>query len=204
MDAQGRIRDLMFGEGDYEASEQVIQRLLAQAGRTDVFGGLVAVHASGAEAATGEDNARSPETYLGYARAENFVSPGAAVRNTPHIYAARMPKLNEWGLSGNWTIGDERAVLNRKEGTIVFKFHARDLHLVLGTATHGSRVRFLVTIDGKPPGDSHGTDVDSHGEGAVTGQRLYQLVRQNGTISDHTFEIRFLDSGVEAYAFTFG
>jgi cytochrome c biogenesis protein CcdA/thiol-disulfide isomerase/thioredoxin len=204
IDAQGRIRDHTFGEGDYEASEQVIQRLLAQAGRTNVFGGLVAVHASGAEAATGEDNARSPETYLGYARAENFVSPGGAVRNTPHIYAAGMPKLNEWGLSGNWTIGDERAVLNRKEGSIVFKFHARDLHLVLGSATHGSRVRFLVTIDGKPPGDSHGTDVDSQGEGAVTGQRLYQLVRQNGTISDHTFEIRFLDSGVEAYAFTFG
>jgi hypothetical protein len=115
-----------------------------------------------------------------------------------------MQKLNEWGLSGNWTIGDERVVLNRKEGSIVFKFHARDLHLVLGTATNRSRVRFLVTIDGKPPGDSHGTDIDSHGEGAVTGQRLYQLVRQNGTISDHTFEIRFLDSGVEAYAFTFG
>jgi hypothetical protein len=169
-----------------------------------VSGGLVTVNASGAEAASDADNVRSSETYIGYARAEKFVSPGSAIKGGPHAYAAGMPKLNEWGLSGGWTVGEERAVLNKKDGSIVYRFHARDLHLVLGSARKGNPVRFRVTIDGKPPGDSHGADVDADGQGVVTGQRLYQLVRQNGAITDHTFEIRFLDPGVEAYAFTFG
>ena len=203
IDAQGRIRDHSFGEGDYAASEHVIQRLLAKAGRTNVSGSLVAVSAPGVEAASDSDDDRSPETYIGYARADNFVSPGGAVRDGSHIYAAGKPQLNEWSLSGDWTIGEERARLNRKDGSIVYRFHARDLHLVLGAA-NGKPIRFRVTIDGKPPGDSHGADVDADGQGVVNGQRLYQLIRQNGAITDCTFEIRFLDPGAEAYAFTFG
>jgi hypothetical protein len=115
-----------------------------------------------------------------------------------------MPRLNEWGLAGKWTIGGEHAVLDQKDGSIVYRFHARDLHLVLGPGPDGKPVRFRVTIDGAPPGTSRGTDVDADGQGVVTGQRLYQLVRQSGVITDHTFEIRFLDPGVQAYAFTFG
>jgi thiol-disulfide isomerase/thioredoxin len=203
IDAQGRIRNHSFGEGDYAASEHVIQRLLAKAGRTNVSGGLVAVSAPGAEAASDSDNVRSPETYIGYARAENFVSPEGAVKDASHIYAAGKPQLNEWGLSGDWAISEERARLNGKDGGIVYRFHARDLHLVLGAA-NGKPIRFRVAIDGKPPGDSHGADVDADGQGVVNGQRLYQLIRQDGAITDRTFEIRFLDPGVEAYAFTFG
>jgi cytochrome c biogenesis protein CcdA/thiol-disulfide isomerase/thioredoxin len=205
VDEQGRIRDHAFGEGDYAASEHVIQRLLTSAGRTNVAGGVVAVNATGAQAAADEGDVKSPETYIGYGRAENFVSPGGPVKNSSHVYAAGQPKqLNQWGLSGDWTIGEERAVLNKKDGSIAYRFHARDLHLVLGSTASGSPVRFRVTIDGKPPGDSHGSDVDADGQGTVSDQRLYQLVRQNGPIADHTFEIRFFDPGVEAYAFTFG
>jgi cytochrome c biogenesis protein CcdA/thiol-disulfide isomerase/thioredoxin len=204
IDAQGRIRDHSFGEGDYAASEHVIQQLLTKAGETNVSGGLVTVNASGAEAASDGDNVRSSETYIGYGRAEKFVSPGDVIKGGPHVYAAGMPKLNEWGLSGDWTVSEERAVLNKKDGSIVYRFHARDLHLVLGSARNGNPIRFRVTIDGKPPGDSNGADVDADGQGVINGQRLYQLVRQNGAIADHTFEIRFLDPGVEAYAFTFG
>ena len=203
IDAQGRIRDHSFGEGDYAGSEHVIQQLLRKAGETNVSGGLVAVNASGAEAAADTDDVRSPETYIGYARAENFVSPDGAVKDASHVYAVGKLQLNEWGLSGDWTIADERAVLNHNEGSIVYRFHARDLHLVLGGA-NGRHIRFRVTIDGKPPGDSHGADVDADGRGVVNGQRLYQLIRQSGAITDRTFEIRFLDPGAEAYAFTFG
>jgi len=203
-DAQGRRRDHAFGEGDYAASEHVIQQLLAEAGRTKVTGGVVAVHATGAQAASDEGDLRSPETYIGYAQAENFVSPGGAVKDASHFYATGKPQLNEWGLSGDWTIGEERAVLDKKDGSITYRFHARDLHLVLGSGSEGSPVQFRVTIDGAPPGDSHGADIDADGHGVVTGQRLYQLVRQSGAIADHTFEIRFFDPGVEAYAFTFG
>jgi cytochrome c biogenesis protein CcdA/thiol-disulfide isomerase/thioredoxin len=204
IDAQGRIRDHSFGEGDYAASEHVIQQLLTKAGEANVSGGLVTVNASGAEAASDADNVRSTETYIGYGRAEKFVSPGGVIKGGPQVYAAGMPKLNEWSLSGDWTVGEERAVLNKKDGSIIYRFHARDLHLVLGFARKGNPVRFRVTIDGMPLGDRHGADVDADGQGIVTGQRLYQLVRQNGAIADHTFEIRFLDPGVEAYAFTFG
>jgi thiol-disulfide isomerase/thioredoxin len=204
IDAQGRVRDHSFGEGDYAASEHVIQQLLTKAGEANVSGGLVTVNASGAEAASDADNVRSSETYIGYGRAEKLVSPGGVIKGGAHVYTAGMPKLNEWGLSGDWTVGEERAVLNKKDGRIVYRFHARDLHLVLGSARKGNPVRFRVTIDGMPPGDKHGADVDADGQGIVTGQRLYQLVRQNGAITDHTFEIRFLDPGVEAYAFTFG
>jgi cytochrome c biogenesis protein CcdA/thiol-disulfide isomerase/thioredoxin len=204
IDAQGRIRHHHFGEGDYEESERAIQQLLAEAGKTDVSADIVAVNASGAEAASDMSSVGSPETYVGYERAENFISPGGAVEDARHVYAAATPRLNEWALSGDWTIGKEDAVLNEKGGSIVYRFHARDLHLVLGPGPEGKPVRFRVTIDGAPPGDGRGTDVDGDGQGVVTGQRLYQLIRQDGKVSDHTFEIKFLDPGVQAYAFTFG
>ena len=204
IDAQGRIRHHHFGEGDYGESERVIQQLLAEAGRTDVAAGLVAVTATGAEAASDTTDSQSPETYIGFNRSENFVSPGGTVRSAPHVYAAGTPRLNEWGLSGDWTIGGESAALDKKDGSIVYRFHARDLHLVLGPAPESGPVRFRITIDGTPPGDNHGADTDADGQGTVTSQRLYQLVRQSGAITDHTFEIRFLDPGVQVFAFTFG
>ncbi len=204
IDAEGSIRHHHFGEGEYDEFEKIIQTLLQEAGEKTVSSGVVSVKASGAEAASEAAAVRSPETYIGYERAENFVSPGGAVRDKPHSYAEGSPRLNEWGLLGDWTIKAEHAVLDQKDGSIVFRFHARDLHLVLGPPPDGKMIRFLVKIDGKAPGASHGSDVDPGGEGAVTEQRLYQLVRQSGPITDHTFEIQFLDPGVEAYAFTFG
>jgi cytochrome c biogenesis protein CcdA/thiol-disulfide isomerase/thioredoxin len=204
IDAQGRIRHHHFGEGDYDESERVIQQLLAETGKTGVAEDLVAVNASGAEAAPDMSNVGSPETYVGYDRAENFISPGGAVQDARHVYATATPRLNEWALSGDWTVGKEEAVLNEKGGSIVYRFHARDLHLVLGPGPDGKPTRFRVTIDGIAPGANHGTDADADGQGIVTGQRLYQLIRQSGDISDHTFEIEFLDPGVAAYAFTFG
>jgi cytochrome c biogenesis protein CcdA/thiol-disulfide isomerase/thioredoxin len=203
IDAVGRIRHHHFGEGEYDESERTIQRLLAEAGKT-VSADLVAVNASGAEAAPDMSNVGSPETYVGYDKAENFISPGGAVEDSRHVYATATPRLNEWALAGDWTIAKEDAALNEPGGSIVYRFHARDLHLVLGPAPDGKPVRFRVTIDGAAPSDSHGADVDADGQGVVTGQRLYQLIRQNGKIADHTFEIRFLDPGVQAYAFTFG
>jgi hypothetical protein len=125
-------------------------------------------------------------------------------QDASHVYAAGSPQLNDWSLVGNWTVGNERALLNDKDGGIVYRFHARDLHLVLGPAVEGQPVRFIVTVDGKAPGAAHGVDVDAEGQGVVTAQRLYQLVRTPGAVADHTFEIRFLDPGVQAYAFTFG
>ncbi len=204
IDAQGNIRHHQFGEGDYDASERVIQRLLAEAGRAVASTELVSVEAVGAEAAPDLGNVRSPETYLGYERAENFVSPGGIVKGARQAYSTGQPRLNEWGLSGSWTIDAEHAAADDGDGAIGFRFHARDLHLVLGPGADGKPVRFRVTIDGAPPGDSHGMDADAEGQGTVTEQRLYQLVRQNGTVGDRLFEIRFLDPGVQAYAFTFG
>jgi cytochrome c biogenesis protein CcdA/thiol-disulfide isomerase/thioredoxin len=204
IDAQGRIRHHHFGEGDYDGSERVIQQLLAEAGRSASAADLIKVDASGAEAAADMKDVQSPETYIGYNRAENFASPGGATPDTRHGYAAPTPRLNEWGLAGDWTVGPERASLDEKDGAIVYRFHARDLHLVLGPDKDGKPVRFRVTIDGAPPGDSHGADVGADGEGVVNGERLYQLIRQNGPVTDHTFEIQFLDLGVQAYAFTFG
>jgi cytochrome c biogenesis protein CcdA/thiol-disulfide isomerase/thioredoxin len=205
IDAQGRIRHHHFGEGDYEGSEQVIQQLLAEAGRTDVAGGHVSVNAAGAEAAADMNDIGSPETYVGYDRAENFASAGGEARDARHSYATPASlRLNAWGLSGDWTVGAERATLNRAGGGVVYRFHARDLHLVLGPTSAGSPVRFRVTIDGAAPGNNHGADADANGDGIVTGQRLYQLLRQTGPIDDRTFEVRFLDAGVSVYAFTFG
>jgi cytochrome c biogenesis protein CcdA/thiol-disulfide isomerase/thioredoxin len=204
IDVQGRVRYQHFGEGDYDHSEHVIQQLLAEAGRTNVSTGVVTVSAFGAEAASHNSDVRSPETYVGYRRAQNFSSPGGIVNDAAHVYADGASGLNEWSLSGDWTVGGEHAELDTKDGGIIYRFHARDLHLVLGPSSGGQPIRFRVTIDGKPPGDNHGTDVDAAGDGKVTEQRLYQLVRQTGPITDRTFEIRFLDPGVQAFAFTFG
>jgi cytochrome c biogenesis protein CcdA/thiol-disulfide isomerase/thioredoxin len=204
IDAEGRIRHHHFGEGEYDQSERVIQELLAEAGKQNVAGGIVDVKATGAEAASNQNDVQSPETYVGWQRSENFVDTKGTVNDAPHVYSAAEPKLNEWGLTGNWTVGAENAGLNDKDGSIYYRFHARDLHLVLGPNADGKPIRFKVTVDGKPPGDSHGVDTDADGNGTVTGQRLYQLVRVAGPVGDHTFEIHFLDPGVQAYAFTFG
>ncbi|WP_446904691.1 cytochrome c biogenesis protein DipZ [Burkholderia sp. YIM B11467] len=208
IDAQGRIRHHHFGEGEYAQSERAIQSLLAEAGHPEALNvplGLAGAPASGALAAADTADVRSPETYVGYARAEDFTSPGGVVRDTAHRYdAPARPDLNDWGLAGTWQVGAERASLAAPDGRIVYRFHARDLHLVLGPGANGQPVRFRVTLDGAAPGAAHGADVDAQGYGTVTGQRLYQLVRQPGAIADRTFAIEFLDRGVDAYAFTFG
>jgi len=201
IDAEGRVRHHHFGEGEYEESERVIRQLLTEAGKSNVPTDLVAVNASCAEAASDKKDVDSPETYLGYNRIEHFVSPGGVVQDSNHPYTAGLPALNEWALAGNWTIGGERATLSESGGSIVYRFHVRDLHLVLGPIPDGGPVHFRVTIDGAAPGTAHGTDVDSDGQGVVTEQRLYQLIRQNGAVADHTFEIHFLDPGVQAYEF---
>lgn len=204
IDAQGRIRYHHFGEGEYDQSERVIQRLLAEAGDEGYSTALVSVAASGAQAAPDESDVKSPETYVGYNRADNFVSPGGIVEDEKHDYASAPLQLNQWSLSGDWTVGAENAALNKQDGRIAYRFHARDLHLVLGPAADNKPIRFRVSIDGAAPGTNHGADIDAGGQGVVDGQRLYQLIRQSGAISDRTFEIEFLDPGVQAYAFTFG
>jgi cytochrome c biogenesis protein CcdA/thiol-disulfide isomerase/thioredoxin len=205
IDAKGQIRHHFFGEGDYAESEKVIQQLLAEAGRGNLPVDMVSVSATGAEAASDAADVKSPETYIGFARSENFASPGGAVGDTPHVYATGdLKQLNDWGLSGDWTIGGQSATLNKTDGAISFRFHARDLHLVLGPSANGKPVRFRVTIDGEKPGESHGADINADGEGVVTDHRLYQLVRQSGPVMDRTFTIQFVDPDVQAYAFTFG
>jgi thiol-disulfide isomerase/thioredoxin len=205
VDAQGQIRHQRFGEGDYEQSEVIIQRLLAEAGIGGLAHELVSVDARGAEAAADWDSLKSPENYVGYARTENFASPGGAALGTRRVYAtpARL-RLNHWALSGDWTVENEAAVLNKAHGRIAYRFHARDLHLVMGPAVRGQSVRFRVLIDGRPPGAAHGIDVDDQGTGTVIEPRLYQLIRQPTPIADRQFEIEFLDPGVAAFAFTFG
>jgi thiol-disulfide isomerase/thioredoxin len=205
VDARGRIRHHQFGEGEYEQSELVIQQLLAEAG----FGGagheLVSVEGRGAEAAADWGSLNSPENYVGYERTQNFSSPGGAKLAKRRTYATPPQlKLNQWALSGDWTIEKQATVLHTANGRIIYRFHARDLHLVMGPAAPGRAVRFRVLIDGQPPAIAHGSDVDDRGNGTVTEQRLYQLIRQPAPITDRQFEIEFLDPGVEAFAFTFG
>jgi thiol-disulfide isomerase/thioredoxin len=205
VDAQGRIRHHQFGEGDYEQSERIIQQLLAEAGNSGIGRDLVSADARGAEAAADWGNLKSPENYVGYGRTENFASPGGAVLDKPRVYAAPARlKLNGWALSGDWTMQKQATVLNKPNGRIVYRFHARDLHLVMGPAVPGTSVRFRVLIDGKPPGAAHGIDVDDQGNGTVSEQRMYQLIRQPKPIADRQFEIEFLGPGVETFAFTFG
>jgi thiol-disulfide isomerase/thioredoxin len=207
-DAQGHIRYTHFGEGEYEQSERVIQQLLAEAGHPDALNvplGLGDAKASGVQAQADDADMRSPETYVGFRRAEGFSSPHGVVQDHEHDY--RVPSeldVNQWGLAGDWRVGAESATLAKPDGQIVYRFHARDLHLVLGPGADGKPVHFRVTVDGKAPGDAHGSDVAADGSGTVTGQRLYQLVRQPGDVSDHTFAIQFSDPGVQAFAFTFG
>jgi thiol-disulfide isomerase/thioredoxin len=205
VDAQGIVRQHHFGEGEYERSELSIQRLLADAGHGGTTGGVVSVQGSGLEVAADWDNLRSPENYVGYERTERFVSPGGAQQDQPRLYAAPSRlALNEWALAGEWTIGRQAAVLSRSSGRIVYRFHARDLHLVMGPLRPGASVRYRVSVDGQPPGAAHGVDTDDAGNGTVVEQRLYQLIRQPKPIVDRTFAIEFLDTGVEILAFTFG
>ena len=205
VDAQGQIRHHRFGEGDYDRSEQIIQRLLTDAGSSGVVQDLVAVEAGGVEAEADWDSLWSPENYLGYARSENFASPDGAVLDTPQVYAipGRL-RLNQWALAGAWTVKRQAIALNAPDGGIVYRFHARDLHLVMGPPAPGTPVRFRVLLDGQPPAAAHGTDVDEAGDGTVTHPRLYQLIRQPDPISERTFQIAFLNPGVQAYAFIFG
>ena len=207
-DAQGRIRYEHFGEGEYDQSERVIQQLLVEAGHADAASvpiGLDGAAEHGVQRQADNADMRSPETYVGFERAEGFASPGGVVQDRAHDYGAPSnPELNQWGLRGDWSVGAEHATLATSGGAIVYRFHARDLHLVLGPGPDGKPVRFRVTVDGKAPGDAHGTDVTADGTGTVTGQRLYQLIRQPGDVADHTFAIQFLDPGVQAFAFTFG
>jgi thiol-disulfide isomerase/thioredoxin len=209
IDAQGRIRYHHFGEGRYDETEQAIQALLAEAGHPQALQVALGLQqnlpAQGVQAAADQGDLDSPETYIGYERGANFSSPGGAVQDASADYRAPMaPGLNDWGLAGDWQVKAHYASLQRPTGRIVFRFHARDLHLVLGPGADGKPVHFLIRIDGAAPGDAHGSDVAPDGNGVVTEERLYQLVRQRGPVTDHTFEIEFLDRGVQAYSFTFG
>jgi thiol-disulfide isomerase/thioredoxin len=204
-DAQGRIRHHQFGEGGYEECERVIQQLLHEAGHEGAGDELVSVAPDGFEAQADWTNLESPETYLGYEQAQNFASPGGAEFDAPRTYAAPDPlRLNHWALSGEWTVGRKASILNRADGRIAFRFHARDVHLVMGPPSRDTSVPFRVLVDREPPGEAHGLDVDEQGHGSVSQQRLYQLIRERGSITDRTLEITFLAPGAEAYCFTFG
>jgi thiol-disulfide isomerase/thioredoxin len=205
VDGRGRIRQHQFGEGEYDTSERAIQRLLKEAGASGVSDGVVSVDGSGFEAAADWSSLRSPETYVGYDRTQNFASQDAARLDQRRTYRAPLRMaLNQWSLAGDWTMGRTATVLNKAPGQILYRFHARDVHLVMGPSRSESPVRVRVTIDGQPPGAAHGLDVDEGGNGMVREQRLYQLARQPKPIVDRTFAIDFLDAGVEAFSFTFG
>jgi cytochrome c biogenesis protein CcdA/thiol-disulfide isomerase/thioredoxin len=205
IDGKGRIRYHHFGEGQYDESERVIQQLLKENGATSLAEGVLSVSGNGAEAAPDKGNSRSPETYIGYHRAEHFASAEPIAQDSRKAYTLR-PRLslNQWGLAGTWKVSAESAVLQTAPGKIVFRFHARDLHLVLGPTMDGKPVSFTVKLDGTAPGEDHGSDTDASGAGTVQDHRLYQLIRQKGPVEDRTFEIEFLDPGVQAFAFTFG
>lgn len=205
VDAHGRVRQHHFGEGEYDRSEMAIQRLLAESGVASGGGNIVSVNAGGVEAPADWNSLKSGENYLGYDRTQNFASPGGAELNRPRVYSAPSRlALNQWALNGEWTVGREAAVMRGPTGRIAYRFHARDLHLVMGPSRREGNVRFRVSIDGQPPGTSHGADVDGGGSGTVVEQRLYQLIRQSKPIAERRFEIEFLDAGVEIFAFTFG
>lgn len=205
VDAQGKNRHRHFGEGAYDQSERKIQQLLAAAGAGGIADDLIAVEGQGIEAAADWASLRTGETYVGYGRTQNLASAGGIVRDRSQAYAAPAQlRLNQWALAGDWTVGREATTLNTANGRIAFRFHARDLHLVMGPATPGTSVRFQVLLDGQPPAAAHGIDSDDQGTGTVTQQRLYQLIRQPHPISDRHFEIEFLDAAVETFAFTFG
>jgi thiol-disulfide isomerase/thioredoxin len=203
-DAEGRIRHHQFGEGQYDECEMMIQRLLRESGR-DVSDELVSVAPEGFEVQADWSNLRSPETYLGYEQAQNFSSPGGVELDRPRIYVTPDRLwLNEWALTGDWTVQGGFSLLNKAEGGIAFRFHARDVNIVLAAGGETTPLPFHVRLDGEVPGSGHGLDVDERGQGAVSHPRLYQLIRQSGAITERTFEITFLAGGVEAYVFTFG
>jgi cytochrome c biogenesis protein CcdA/thiol-disulfide isomerase/thioredoxin len=206
IDAAGHIRAHHFGEGNYEESEQVIRQLLSQAGYANLPPpGMGSAQAVGVQAAADEAHDQSPETYIGYRRAQNFRSPGGLVRDRLQTYAAPVSlELNQWALAGPWLVDPEKAVLRRAPGRIVYRFYARDLHIVLGPGADGKPVRFRVQLDGAAPGSNHGADTDANGDGLIKEQRLYQLIRQATPVGEHVFSIEFLDSDVQAYSFTFG
>jgi thiol-disulfide isomerase/thioredoxin len=204
IDGKGRIRYHHFGEGEYGGFERVIQALLKENGATGLDESAVSISADGVEAAPGR-NVESPETYVGYRQAERFASPERLAQDSRKTYSPpARPSLNQWGLSGSWNVAAEGAVLEAAPGKIVFRFHSRDLHLVLGPTKSGKPVRFKVRLDGAAPSDNSGSDSAPDGGGEVREPRLYQLIRQKGQIKDRTFEIEFLDPGVQAFAFTFG
>ena len=205
VDARGQIRHHHFGEGEYERSENVIRQLLAEAGTGDIAPGLVSVDGRGVEAPADWATLKSPENYLGYERTANFASAGGTVVDRRHAYKIpAMLRLNQWALSGNWTMEKEASVLGEASGRIAYRFHARDLHLVMGPPARGRSVRFRVRIDGRPPGAAHGTDIDDQGHGSASEQRLYHLIRQPSPIVARQLEIEFLEPGVEVFAVTFG
>ena len=205
VDAKGRIRYHHFGESDYEAIERVIQELLKENGATGLASETTSVSGVGIEAAPDWTDARSPETYIGYRQAENFASPEKMHKDSIQVFSAPAKlSLNHWGLSGSWKVNAESAVLQAVPGKIVFRFHSRDLHLVLASAKDSKPVRFIVRVDGAAPGENRGIDSALDGSGEVREPRLYQLIRQKGPIADRTFEIEFLDPGVQALDFTFG
>jgi thiol-disulfide isomerase/thioredoxin len=204
-DAQGAIRHHQFGEGGYEDCERVIQELLRDAGRTDVPDELVSVEPGGLEAQADWEDLETQETYLGYEQGANFVSPGGVAFGEPRAYVVPDSlALNRWALAGSWTVQPGKSMVNEAGGRIVFRFHARDVHLVLGPPAKDAPVPFRVLLDGLPPGEAHGLDVDDRGRGTLSEQRLHGLIRQPGRIRDRTFEIVFDAPGAEAYAFTFG
>lgn len=204
IDVKGNIRHHQFGEGGYEQSEKIIQQLLNEAGSRNIDSDLVTATPSGFEVPADWSNLKSSENYLGYKRTENFASPNLT-HDKQHAYTAPLPlNLNHWALSGDWTVKGQLITLNKANGRIIYSFHARDLHLVMGPSVAGNKIRFRVLINGKIPGDAHGIDVDEQGNGTVIDQRLYQLVRQRKSISDCEFQIEFFDPGVEGFSFTFG
>ena len=204
-DAEGRIRHHWFGEGDYEGSEMVIQMLLAEAGHEGFERRLVDVEGEGPEAPADWDHLRSGETYLGYRQATNFGSPGRAEIDRSATY--RLPddlRLNEWALAGNWTVSGEAATSDAPGARIAFRFHARDVHLVMAPAARANARSFRVALDGDKPGESAGTDIEPDGTGQFDFPRMYQLIRQRGPVEDRLFEIEFDEPGAEALCFTFG
>jgi thiol-disulfide isomerase/thioredoxin len=204
-DARGRLRHHYFGEGGYGQSEMVIQQLLAEAGSAGAGQDLVSVDARGVEAPADWDDLRSPENYTGYERTENFASPGGTVPGEAHVYAVPAElRLNQWGLSGDWTMEEQASTLNKADGQITCRFRARDLNLVMGRGGSPAAAPFRVLLDGQPPGTAHGIDVNGEGNGTVTEPRLYQLIRQPGPVTDRTFEITFPGPGPQAFSFTFG
>ncbi len=205
VDAKGRIRYHHFGEGDYGEIERIIQELLKENGATRLTSETTSVSSVGIEAAPDWTEERSPETYIGYRQAQNFASPEKVRKDSIQVFSSpAKPSLNHWGLSGSWNLNAESAVLQAVPGKIVFRFHSRDLHLVLAPTKDGKPVRFKVTLDGAAPGENYGVDTAPDGSGEIREPRLYQLIRQKGPIVDRTFEIEFLDPGVQALDFTFG